>query len=443
MVMPFNRKPTGRSETDVPEVVDFDALWDRVFMPVLTDAGYQPVRADQDIGGLIIAEMIQRLTVADLVVADVTLPNANVYYEIGIRHAARRNGCVLTAASWARPVFDLAQVRQVRFPLDDGEIGDTAAAAARAAIGKHLPVLAIGDSPVFASVPGFPDDVDESKLSAFRDLVDELSNFHADVSALALVPQGDRRRRVEEIVARYGDSKVVRETVVMRLIRLLRDYVGWRALLDYIATLPLHIARHPSVVEQRCLALAKESDPALAAGQLQVLIDREGGSSERYGLLGGRYKQLADAAEGGQQRRFLQLAIDSYELGMTADLNDYYPVSNLPRLYRQRGDDGDEQRAADAEVVAIAACQRAIRLGRADEWTRPTLLGAAFDRHDVATILQLASEVEREGAPAWKLASTLGDLRKAAAQCRADDVRVELEAIVERLARLVDESSDA
>lgn len=78
MVMPFNRKPTGRSETDVPEVVDFDALWDRVFMPVLTDAGYQPVRADQDIGGLIIAEMIQRLTVADVVVADVTLPNADL-----------------------------------------------------------------------------------------------------------------------------------------------------------------------------------------------------------------------------------------------------------------------------------------------------------------------------------------------------------------------------
>ena len=92
--------------------------------------GYNPVRADRDVGALIVSQMLQRLVMADLIVADVTLPNANVYYEIGVRHAARARGCVLTSADWAKPVFDLAQMRQIRFPLPDGGIDDETAAAA-------------------------------------------------------------------------------------------------------------------------------------------------------------------------------------------------------------------------------------------------------------------------------------------------------------------------
>ena len=128
--MPFRRKPTGRTEKHVPAEVDFDALWERVYQPVLRDLGYRAVRADRDAGALIITQMIQRLAIADVVVADITLANANVYYEIGIRHAAKERGCVLIAADWARPVFDLDQMRQLRFPLTDGTFEDDEAVKA-------------------------------------------------------------------------------------------------------------------------------------------------------------------------------------------------------------------------------------------------------------------------------------------------------------------------
>jgi len=35
----------------------------------------------------------------------------------------------------------------------------------------------------------------------------------------------------------------------------------------------------------------------------------------------------------------------------------------------------------------MAACRRALARGTADEWVRPTLLGLAFDRGDVAEAL--------------------------------------------------------
>src|SRR3954451_621848 len=138
VVMPFSRKATGRTEQGVPSEIDFDALWERVHEPVLEQLGYRAVRADRDVGALIIVEMIQRLTIADLVVADITLANANVYYEIGVRHAARRDSCVLVSTDWARPVFDLAQIRQLRFPLTDGEVGDAAAGVAVTALQDQI-----------------------------------------------------------------------------------------------------------------------------------------------------------------------------------------------------------------------------------------------------------------------------------------------------------------
>src|SRR4051812_41014490 len=77
MVMPFQEKETGRAEPGVPAKVDFDELWMRVYEPTLGELGFTPIRADRDVGASIIGEMIQRLTIADLVVADLTLPNAN------------------------------------------------------------------------------------------------------------------------------------------------------------------------------------------------------------------------------------------------------------------------------------------------------------------------------------------------------------------------------
>ena len=125
-----------------------------------------------------------------------------------------------------------------------------------------------------------------------------------------------------------------------------------------------------------------------------------GETSERLGLLGGRYKQLAtDAADEAERQRYVDQAIRSYERGMTADLNDYYPASNLPRLYRKRGREGDEKLAGDAEVVTMAACQRALARKTADEWVRPTLLGLAFDRCDVAKAQQLLTEVAPRERP--------------------------------------------
>jgi len=438
MVMPYGRRATGRSESDVPAEVDFDALWFDVYRPVLSELGYRPVRADADVGSLIISDMIQRLVLGDLVVADLTLPNANVYYEVGVRHAARKTGCVLIAPDWARPMFDLAQLRQVRFPLADGRISKSAAITARAHLTEGLRPMTETISPVFDCLPGYPAEQDPHRLSAFADLADELMAFDAAVREAHLAPAAERRARALEVLARFGDKPAVRETDALTLLFMLRDLVGWDEVLQFIATLPKQLAHHERVMELEYLAIAKQGSAIKAVARLEALIARYGETSERLGLLGGRYKQLAgEAADEAEKGRFLDKAIDCYARGMMADLNDYYPASNLPRLYRQRCAQDDEQLAVEAEIITMAACRRALQRQTADEWVRPTLLGMAFDRGDVAEAQRLLPAVAADGAAAWKIRSTITDLEKSAVSHDEEIVRRQLGGIIDALRELI------
>lgn len=81
MVMPYGRKPTQAQAGKGPAEVDFNALRDLAYVPVIMGLGHEPVRADQDSGAMIITQMLERLYFADLVLADMTIPSGNVYYE--------------------------------------------------------------------------------------------------------------------------------------------------------------------------------------------------------------------------------------------------------------------------------------------------------------------------------------------------------------------------
>jgi hypothetical protein len=412
MVMPFGVKDIESDHPDAPSKVDFDALWRDVHAPVLRQLGYRPVRADCDLGALIVNEMVQRLAIADLVVADISLPNANVYYEIGIRHAAQRNGCVLVAAEWSRPVFDLDQMRRLVYPLPDGACGADTAKGAKKVLRRGLPALADGGSPVFTAVPGYPGKVDRSRLSAFEDLVDALSTFQQDVQKIkSTVDLGRRRVLTEELLRQYGSRSAVRTTVVVELIGLARDHIGPEATVRYINDLPDTLQQHPPVIEQKQIALARRGDVLGAAAALENLIRHVGPSSDRCGILGGRYKQLMLASTDARERRqYLDRAIAAYERGMAEDLNDYYPSSNLPRLYRRRADPGDEQKAIEAATVVMAACRRSLGRDPDDEWVVLTLLGAAFDRGDTEEAGALVTRIERAGAANFHLTTTVADL---------------------------------
>jgi len=438
MIMPYGRKPTQAEAGRGPAEIDFNALWDRGYVPTIKALGYEPVRADQDTGGLIVSQMLERIYFADLVLADMTIPNGNVYYEVGIRHAAQKTGCVLLAADWSKQLFDVVQMRTIRYPLAEGSITEATAAAFQTAIEGHIKSLCVGISPMHQSIPGYPSNVDPRKATTTRDQMAELAAFQTEVRAVRAAPPKERMQRAQDLIARKGNPPAT-YPMALALLMLLRDSAStaanWTVVLDFVRKLPPRFADEPEIQENRAFAAAQTGNDVQAIAELETLIDLIGPTPERLGLLGGRYKRLANAAAASEaeQRQALDKAIAYYEQGMELDLNAYYCSSNLPRLYRKRAKPGDDERAQTVLRLAIAACERAKRLQVADEWVRPTLLGAAFDLGDPDKAEELADAVIAEGAPKWKVNSVLHDLEDSTVQVSDTAKRARLSAVIDRI----------
>jgi tetratricopeptide (TPR) repeat protein len=134
VVMPFGKKkaPDGVE-------IDFDAIYADLLAPGINAAGLAPHRADADRrGGSIHLDMFQDLLLAEFVVADLTIDNPNVWYEIGVRHALRAGGTVLTYALRDRLPFDIAGQRMQRFTLKDGRLDPDRVVAERKLITEAI-----------------------------------------------------------------------------------------------------------------------------------------------------------------------------------------------------------------------------------------------------------------------------------------------------------------
>jgi len=435
MVMPYGTKESQATSDKAPPKINFDELWLKGFEPVLRELDFEPVRADQDLGALIIHEMLERLYFSDLVLADMTTPNGNVYYELGVRHACRRTGCVLIGADWSKPLFDVTQMRRIPYPLAEGSITDATAQAIRATLKDNIPKLLNGESPLYQVLPGFPSNVDPSRAASMRAALMDLSNFQSKIRAVRRATRDQQRMLALRLRDEHPAGPMVQPMVAFEIMHLLRDCVGWLEMLDYLDACPATIRDLPAVREQRCLAVSKSGNHLEAIGALEELIALQGDSSERQGLLGGRYKKLlASATSETDKARYLNRAIQHYEQGMKLDLNDYYPTSNLPRLYRLRRQEGDEERAQATATVTRLACERAEAKGIADEWLRPTRLGAAFGAGDLSAATGLVIEIERSDELAsWKLDTTLVDLERDIEQIAEPDRRAAFRALLNRL----------
>jgi DNA-binding transcriptional ArsR family regulator len=88
----------------------------------LEPRGYFVVRADEiDDEGLITNQIIEHLLEDELVIADLSGRNPNVFYEVAVRHAARRPIIHLITAGEQIP-FDVSNMRAIQYALDDPDV---------------------------------------------------------------------------------------------------------------------------------------------------------------------------------------------------------------------------------------------------------------------------------------------------------------------------------
>jgi hypothetical protein len=97
-----------------------DKVYRHVIGPAARECGYAPIRSDEDPRpGVIGSQVIDRLFDDELVIADLTDFNPNVFYELAIRHATHQPIVQIIQAGQRIP-FDLVQQRTI--PLDHTDL---------------------------------------------------------------------------------------------------------------------------------------------------------------------------------------------------------------------------------------------------------------------------------------------------------------------------------
>lgn len=99
----------------------FDQVYERLFVPVLVDAGYRVRRADTLLNQqAIMRDVIEGIVAADLIWADLSGGNPNVFYELGIAHALRRDTVLLAQRREDIP-FDLRSYKNHVYRVEFAE----------------------------------------------------------------------------------------------------------------------------------------------------------------------------------------------------------------------------------------------------------------------------------------------------------------------------------
>jgi hypothetical protein len=408
----FSVMPYGvRTHHESGARFDFDRIHRELVVPAAEAAGCRVIRSDHEaLGGLIHTSMFERLLLADVVVADISIPNPNVFYELGIRHATRPRATITMGNfTGATLPFDIAPLRHLTYTLDDAMVSDTEGLRAalteriRAGIAERASV----DSPLFSLVAGYPGiELSHEFAESYRDRVSSVITWRSLLAQA--VATGDRASVDDLVGACDGNLELVTDAVL-----------GYRDLEAYDAMLLLIEAYEPIATSAPGIELAAfarnrrnlPGDRSHALRILEALVDREGMSSERGALMGRIYKDgwlEARAAGAKEATSLLFNAVDAYRRGLEADPRDPYPGVNLVSLCALAGFDSELSKVAP--VVAFALARRGGMRAR-DYFDLAALCELCCATGDESSAREAALLARGRPHPTWARLSTARNLR--------------------------------
>jgi tetratricopeptide (TPR) repeat protein len=152
----------------------FLGVYQTILAAAAVRAGYIPRRSDLGGGpGNITGGIILDLLNSDVVIADLTDGNANVLFELGIRHVFRKNGTVHVVDATRQIPFDIAQYRAIKYSAD---LADIPSAIDRIvdAIKQREEQVGLSDNPVHDTVPDLPNFIRDISEAAQTNRMAEL-----------------------------------------------------------------------------------------------------------------------------------------------------------------------------------------------------------------------------------------------------------------------------
>jgi uncharacterized protein (TIGR02996 family) len=161
----------------------FSGVYQSIIVPAAVKAGYDVKRSDiTGEPGNITQDIIRDLADADIVIADLTGANANVFFELGIRHVLRKSGTVHIIDENHQMPFDIRQYRAIEYTT---ELADLPAVIDQivSSINKRASQPGRPDNPVHDALPGLPIDIRSIGDQALRDQILQMQETVATLQA--------------------------------------------------------------------------------------------------------------------------------------------------------------------------------------------------------------------------------------------------------------------
>jgi tetratricopeptide (TPR) repeat protein len=324
--------------------------------------------------------MFERLILCEYAVADLTNANANVFYELGVRHAVRPYSTILLYAQGTMQLpFDVNSLRAIPYILDQSGKPDAESITfVKEKITKILEEAKNPrtDSPIFQLLDGFPD-IQHLKTDVFRERVQYSEELKHQ---LASIRRENDIRKLRNFIFSLGDIKNQEYGVVVDIFLSYRALAiqkeDWKEMADFVKQMPAPLSSTPLIQEQYAFALNRAGKSEEAEKILLDLLDKKGPSSETYGLLGRVHKDRWEAAYRNEKmylaKGYLDKAIETYTKGFEKDWRDAYPGINAVSLMAIR--DPSDPKIQKLFPLVLYAVERKINKGKTDYWDYAALL---------------------------------------------------------------------
>ena len=314
--------------------INFDEVEEKLIDPalnrmVITGRTTMEIRRQ----GNIRLDMFQRLLTADLVIADISIQNANVYYELGVRHALRGKHTFMIRASGAdlktdEVPFDLKTDRYLTYDglnpaasidnLFEGLKETINAKQQDSPVFQMLPDLAEQDRARFLPIPlGYREEVERAtekkELGDLELLAAEARGFEWELEGLRLVGRAQFKlkayegaRGTWEGIRKNNDLDVEANKLLGTIFQRLGDLTSSDQALKRVLSI-------------------KGLDPKDRA-EVRALVGSN--AKTRWTAEWSQVASLPERQQRALRSAYLKDSLESYEAAFNEDLNHFYSGLN-------------------------------------------------------------------------------------------------------------------
>ena len=403
----FILMPFGTKKDENGNEIDFDKVYDKFVKPSVIDAGFEPFRADEDkIGGIIHKTMYERLMLCEYAVADISTANANIFYELGIRHAVRPHSTIPIFTSDTKTPFDVDFLNALSYDRELKDIDNLKEQLKDKLIvaknEKHT------DSPLFQLLDGLqPSAIEHSRTDIFREEVQYSQYIKGE---LLKARNSGSKEELKVIENSLGNLMEIESGVLVDLFLSYRAVEAFDEMADLVNKMPKPLRQTAMVQEMYGFALNRTAHRDKAIYVLEEVIKKHGKNSETCGILGRVYKDLrGEALKQGDEikaKEYLNKAIDTYLAGFESDFRDAYPGINALTLMDISGDD----RKDELFPIVLYALKQKMKNG-SDYWDYATLLELYILNTDKQKANEILRDVLANIREPWEPKTTANNLK--------------------------------